>query len=178
MLVSVTGFGSVWRWRLRKAQGHPQRLAETAYYNTTGVDISGRVRQRPKIVGYSRFNGAGGFDPNHPARMINRVFECGDPCVWQGQNKLLFKRQLTTPERPDCFLIVVRPELVGTLKVGSANWRSADSWLIAFSECREQQEGMLLMPAYGWIQTELGRFMVEPATVRPWVARLVLECRE
>ena len=28
MLVTVTGFGSVWRWRLRKAQGHPQRLAE------------------------------------------------------------------------------------------------------------------------------------------------------
>ena len=95
MLVAVTGFGSVWRWRLGKAPGHPQRLAESAYYNTTGVEISGTVRQRPKIVGYARFNGRGGFDPNHPSRMINRVFECAAPCVWQGLNKLLFKRMLT-----------------------------------------------------------------------------------
>src|SRR5271157_3764756 len=176
MLVAVTGFGSVWRWRLRRVAGHTQCLAESAYYNTTGVDISGNVRQRPKIVGYARFNRQGGFDPNHPSRMINRVFECANPCVWQGQNKLLFKRRLTTHERPDCFLVVVRPELTGALKVGSANWRSADSWLLAFSECRDQQEGMLLMPAYGWIQTELGRFVMEPGAGRPWVGRLVLEC--
>jgi hypothetical protein len=147
-----------------------------AYYNTTGVGVSGSVRQRPKIVGYARFNGQGGFDPNHPSRMINRVFECADPCVWQGQNKLLFKRRLATHERPDRFLVVVRPELTGALKVGSANWRSPDSWLIAFSECRNEQEGMLLMPAYGWIQTEFGRFVLEPVTGRPWVGRLALEC--
>jgi len=178
MLVAVTGLGSVWRWRLRKAPGHLQRLSESAYYNTTGVQVSGSVRQRPKIVGYARFNGQGGFDPNHPSRMINRVFECADPCVWQGHNKLLFKRRLTTPERPDYFLVVVHPKLTGALKVGSANWRSADSWLIAFSECREQQEGMLLMPAYGWIRAELGKFVMDPVIGRPWLGRLVLECGE
>ena len=71
--------------------------------------------------------------------------------------------------------MIVRPELTGALKVGSVNWRSADSWLIAFSESRDQQEGMLLMPAYGWIQTDLGRFVLEPVTGRLWVGRLVLE---
>jgi hypothetical protein len=151
-------------------------LAESAYYNTTGVEISGSIRQRPKIVGYVRFNGRGGFDPNHPSRMINRVFECAGPCVWLGQNKLLFKRMLTASQKPDLFLVVVRPELTGVLKVGSANWRSGDSWLIAFSEYRDQQEAMLLMPASGWIQTELGKFVLEPATGRPWVGRLVLAC--
>ena len=70
---------------------------------------------------------------------------------------------LTAPEKPDGFLVVVSPELTGVLKVGSANWRSADSWLIAFSECRDQQEALLLMPAYSWIRTELGRFVLEPA---------------
>ena len=175
MLVAVTGFGSVWRWRLRKSSGHPQCLSESAYYNTTGVRVSGSVRQRPKIVGYARFNGRGGFDPNHPARMINRVFECADPCVWQGQNKLLFKRQLPSHERPDGFLVVARPELTGALKVGNTNWRSADSWLIAFSECRGQQEAMLLMPAYGWIRAELGKFVMEPVMGRPWLGKLVLE---
>jgi hypothetical protein len=176
MLVTVTGFGSVWRWRQRKAASHVQRLSESAYYNTTGVEVSGSVRQRPQIVGYARFNGQGGFDPNHPSRMINRVFECADPCVWMGQNKLLFKRMLTAPEKPDGFLVVVRPELTGVLRVGGVDWRSDDSWLIAFSECRGQQEAMLLMAAHGWIQTELGRFVLEPATGRPWVGRLVLDC--
>ena len=151
MLVTVTGFGSVWLWCLRKAPGHAQCSADSAYYNTTGVNISGSVRQRPKIIGYARFNGRGGFDPNHPSRIINRVFECADPCVWQGQNKLLFRRMLTAPERPDFLLVIVRPGLTGKLKVGSPNWRSADSWLMAFSESGNQQEGMLLMPAYGWI---------------------------
>jgi hypothetical protein len=62
--------------------------------------------------------------------------------------------------------------------VGSDNWRSADSWLLAFSECRDQQEALLLMPAYGWIRTELGRFVLEPATGRPWVGRLLLSSPE
>jgi hypothetical protein len=70
--------------------------------------------------------------------------------------------------------MVVRPEFTGTLKVSSTNWRSDDSWLIAFSECYDQQETMLLMPAYGWIQTELGKLVLEPLTGRPWVGRLVL----
>lgn len=51
--------------------------------------------------------------------------------------------------------------------MGTANWRSANSWLIAFSECREQQEGMLLMPAYGWIQTELGMRSIPSAVLGP-----------
>ena len=176
MLVTVTGFGSVWRWRQRKAVNHTYRLSGAAYFNTTGVDVSGSTRQRPQILGYARFHACGGFDPNHPSRMLNRVFECADPCVWLGQNKLLFKRILAAPDKPDGFLVVVRPELHGFLRVGSANWRSADSWLIAFSECRDQQEAMLLMPAYGWIRSELGRFVLEPVTKRPWLGRLRLAC--
>ena len=176
MLVTVTGFGSVWRWRLRKAANHHQGLSETAYFNTTGVEVSGNIRQRPKILGYARFNARGGFDPNHPSRMINRVFECADPCVWLGQNKLLFKRLLAGPDKPEAFLVVVRPELTGVLKVGTANWRSPDSWLISFSKCRDQQEAMLLMSAHGWIQTDLGRFVLEPLAERPWIGRLVLAC--
>ncbi len=63
----------------------------------------------------------------------------------------------------------------GPLKIGSQNWRSADTWLISFSECRDKQEAMLLMPAHAWIETELGRFVLEPLTQRPWTARLILK---
>jgi hypothetical protein len=91
-----------------------------------------------------------------------------------GDNKLLFKRVLRTPQQPDAFLVVVRPELTGKLTVGGNPWRSSDSWLISFSEGGSQQEAMLLLPLYGWIQSELGKFALEAEAGRPWMARLVL----
>lgn len=174
MLVAVTDFGSVWRRKFPKNQDDPRRFARGAYYNTTGVDIDGTIRQRPKIAGYARFHACGGFDPHRPARMIGRVFECADPCVWQGENKLLFRRLLPQPEKPDAFLIVIRPELNGVLEVGGTDWRSADTWLISFSECGNKQEAMLLVPMYGWIHTKLGRFVLEPEAHQPWMSRFVL----
>ena len=174
VLVAVTDFGSVWRQRFGKNPDDPRRFARGVYYNTTGIDIAGTIRQRPQIVGYARFNGCGGFNPNRLSRMIGRVFACAEPSVWQGQNKLLFKRLLNPPEKPDGFLVVVRSPLVGKLTIGGTNWRSAEPWLISFSECGEQQEAMLLMPAYSWLQTEMGRFVLEPEKRRPWLARPVL----
>ena len=178
MLVAVTGFGRVWRHRFGKDTDDAHRFARAVYYNTTGVVVDGNVRQRPQICGYARFDAVGGFNPNLPFRMINRVFECAEPSVWMGYSKLLFKRMLTTGERPDCFLTVVRPELTGVLTVGNSEWRSSDTWLLSFSECAQQQEAMLLMPAYSWITGQLGRFVLEPSERRPWKAQLVLSCSD
>ena len=175
MLVTITGFGSVWRRRLGRDQGDPQRLARTAYFNTTGVQVNGKIRTRPKIVGHVRFNGVGGFDPNHPLSMINMVFECAEPCVWQGQNKVLFERRLSAPLQPDYYLVVVRAREIGHLDVGSPAWRSEGTLLISFSECRDQQEAMLLMPPGSWLRTAVGRFALRPFVSWPWSARLQLE---
>ena len=172
--MAVTGFGSVWRHRLGKQAHDSGHFAQPAYYNTTGVVVNSNVRQRPRICGYARFDEVSGFNPNFPSKTINRVFECGEPSVWMGYNKLLFKRMLTAGERPDCFFVVVRPELTGVLAVGTAGWRSSDTWLLSFSECAQQQEAMLLMPAYGWVVGQFGRFVLEPSDRRPWRARLVL----
>ena len=174
MLVAVAGFGSLWRRRFDKNRDDPHRFARGVYYNTTGVEIAGTVRQRPKITGYARFHAFGGFDPHHPSRAIGQVFECAEPCVWKGDNKVLFQRVLSAPEKPDRFLVVVRPELNGLLTIGITGWRSANTWLIAFSESGGQQEAMLLMPAGGWIRTSLGHFVLETELRRPWIAQLVL----
>jgi hypothetical protein len=175
MLVTVTGFGSVWRRRLGKDLTGPRPFARAAYYNTTGVQVNGTIRTRPKINGHARFNGAGGFNPNYPSRMINRVFECDEPSVWRSQNKILFKRLLRTPERPDTFLVAVRPGDVGRLDLTQPSWKSDDSLLISFSEWHDQQEAMLLMPPYAWLRSDLGTFFLEPSGIRPWTARLRLE---
>ncbi len=175
MFVTVTGVGRVWRRRFVKDQSDPRRFARAAYFNTTGVPVGGQIRTRPRIVGHVRFNGVGGFDPNHPLGMINSVFECAEPCVWQGQNKVLFKRMLSTPQQPDYFLVVVRSSEVGHLDVGSPSWRSEGTLLISFSECRDKQEAMLLMPAGSWLRTDLGKFVLKPFISWPWSARLQLE---
>jgi hypothetical protein len=172
MLVTITGFGSVWRRRFGKDENDLERFARAAYSNTTGVKVDGYIRRRPKILGHIWFNRIGGFDPNHRLSTINSVFECAEPGLWNGQNRVLFERMLPTPEPPDYFLVVVRAEEVGRLDVGSPAWRSEDTLLISFSECRGQQEAMLLMPPDGWLRTDSGRFVLRPLVSWPWSALL------
>lgn len=174
MLVTITGFGSVWRRRVGKDVNDARRFARAAYFNTTGVPVHGKIRTRPKIVGHVRFNGIGGFNPDYPLRMVNSVFECAEPCVWQDQNKVLFERMLPTPRQPDYFLVVARSSEVGHLDVCSAGWKSEGTPLISFSEFSDQQEVMLLMPAHTWLRSDLGRFVVQPFVSWPWSARLQL----
>lgn len=175
MLITVTGFGSVWRRRFGKNPGGTKRCTRPAYYNTTGVPVNGVVRTRPKITGHARFNGAGGFNPNYPSRMISRVFECAEPCIWNGQNKVLFERVLRIPERPDYFLVSIRPEQVGHLDLTQPAWKSDDILLLSFSEWQDQQETLLLMPAYAWLRSDLGTFFLEPSATRPWTGHLQLK---
>ena len=178
MLVAVTGFGSVWRHRLATQTHEKDHFVQSVYYNTTGVAVNGRVRQRPQICGYARFDMIGAFDPNHLSRMLNRVFECADPSVWMGCNKLLFRRVLSAGKRPDRFLVVARSDMIGQLSVGAQGWRSADTWLLSFSECASQQEAMLLMSVDSWIAGSLGRFVLDFPESRAWVARLALRAQE
>ena len=101
MLVAVTGFGSVWRHRLGK------RDARDRLFCSTGVlQHHGRCCQMATCASGPRFavmhdsmQSAVSIQ-NYPSRMINRVFECAEPSVWMGYNKLLFKRVLTAVSVP------------------------------------------------------------------------------
>ncbi len=164
MLISVLGFGSAW-----------SRRRADAHYNTTGVVVNGKVRNRPLVYGVARFNGLSGFRPECTERMIFKVFECEPRCVWNGHNKVLFKRLLPKPERPDAYLVTLTEEQTGGVDAHSASpWSHADAQMISFSECGERQEVMLVMPPYTWIRAGLGTFFLEPQRGKPWQARLVL----
>jgi hypothetical protein len=106
--------------------------------------------------------------------MIGRVFECAEPTVWMGSNKLLFRRILKGGERPDCFLVVAKSDLVGQLAVGNEDWRSPGAWLLSLSESGGQQEALLLMSIGHWIRTSLGHFFLEPSIAEHLIAHLVL----
>ena len=174
MLISIHSFGSLWRRRFGPDRDGHRRFARAAYYNTTGVPVGDVIRPRTKIAGHARFNGVGGFNPNYPTRMIERVFECAPPCIWNGQHKVLFKRMLPAAERPEYFLVATRPEQIGHLDLTRPGWKSDDTLLISFSEWNDQQETMLLMPAYGWLHSDLGTFFLEPLPHRPWTGQLRL----
>lgn len=175
MRVGIVGFGNVWRWRWAKGSDDPRRFARAVYYNTTGVKVDGKLRTRPSIVGHVRFNGVGGFNPNNPSRLIGRVFECEDPCVWRGQNKVLFKTLLPSGTEPDRYLIVAKATDIGHLRVGEPGWCSDDVWVISLSESRDEQEVMLLMTAGGTIRTSVGTYRLKQDAVAPWRAALDLE---
>jgi len=177
MVVGVTGFGSVWRRRIREDGSDRRRFARASYFNTTGVVVNGKLVRRRKIAGHVRLDAVSGFNPNYPGRAIGKVFECAEPCVWNGQNKVLFRRLLHTAAKPDYFLVALRSAEVGRLDLTVGDWKSDDALLISFSECDTQQEALLLVPVHGFIQTALGVFLLEPPPLVPWIARLRLETR-
>jgi len=174
MLVAVTGFGSVWRQRVESSE----RMRPAVYYNTTGVIGKSGVHQRPQICGYARFDAIGGFNPNHSSKMIGRVFECAEPSVWMGYNKLLFRRLVAGDVCAERFLVVANSELNGHFAVGTEGWKSANTWLLSFSEGGGDQELMLLMGTRSWVSSDLGRFVLRPSELRPCSARLVLTAGE
>ena len=177
MLVSILGFGSIWTRRVAKTAHCPGRFgtSNAAYYNTTGVLVGDKFRNRPCVYGVARFNGNGGFRPDRMHQMMQRVFECEPPCIWNGYNKILFKTPLPSPEKPDAYLVIFTAEQSGgTNRDWAGGWLHHDAHLISFSEWRGQQEVMLVMPAFSWVRGRLGTFFMEPVAQKPWAARLVL----
>ena len=173
MLISVLGFGSIWT---RRGAGPEATLqGDRAYYNTTGVLVDGKVRNRPRLYGVARFNASSGFRPDCGLDARHRVFECEPPCVWEGRNKVLFKARLRHPARPDAYLVAVTADQSGGFdKDEGGAWLHRDARLISFSEWRDQQEVMLVMPPFSWVHARFGTFFLEPDAKKPWRARLVL----
>src|SRR5579863_5487915 len=153
MLISVLSFGSIWTRRLPMEARVQERFdpRELAYYNTTGVQVGGKIRNRPRVYGVARFNGNGGFRPEYWHRMLYKVFDCEPPCTWNGHKKVLFKTLLRRPEKPDAYLVVVRSEQTGGI-IKRGDWLHSETTLISFSECGADQEVMAVMPAYSWVR--------------------------
>ena len=175
MLVTLQGFGRIWERRVTTNPAAPSPSGRVAFYNTTGVVVDGKVRYRWRVGGKIRFNAIGGFTPYNPSRSLNRVFECKDPETTRaGWTQVLFQRLLAGPELPDLYLFVVTARQTGRLDIRSP-WKADAVQVVALSEHADEQEAMLLMPAYSWVRGELGTFYVEPTAKQFWSAELRLE---
>lgn len=174
MLVSVLGFGSIWTRRLRHTDciAQPFSPRNVAYYNTTGVPVGGRIRNRPRIYGIARYNAVSGFRPDQQDRMLGRVFECNPPCVWQGHPKIFLNALRAKPERPDAYLVVLRSAEFGAIAAADP-WLSADGQVISFSQDGPTQEAMVVLPAFSWVRCGKGTLFLEPLAGHPWRASWV-----
>lgn len=175
MLVTVESFGSIWERRCTGAPDDGGLPSRTAYYNTTGVLVKGKLRPRWRIGGKIRFNAVGGFTAENPRRSLRRVFECKEPEIVEGGwTQLLVRRKLGSPECPDFHLIVLTNESVGRIDLQSASWKADCVQIVALSEYDDVQEAMVLMPAYSWVRGDLGTFYAEPLSGRTWSTALRL----
>lgn len=174
MRVAVTGFGSIWtRRHSRDSESTTRCTRDAAFYNTTGVPVGGKIRARSRVYGVARFNGSSGFTPHKPARMLNRVFECAEPCRRSNGNQVLFERLSAEYGDPDFYLVTIREEVTGWIVCDRTTWKADECLLISLSESDLHQEAMLLMPPFSWLRGSNGVFVLTPDARRPSLARLL-----
>jgi hypothetical protein len=168
MLVAVESLGSIWTARgARTDAGGTNSARRGAYYNTSGVLVGDKLRNRSCIYGHVRVDECSGFAD----RLIHRVYESEGVTVRNGRNKL-FLRQLT-PEgtRPDVYLFRIRPTDTGCLDRAGA-WNCDAAQVVSFSEGNGQQEALIVLPPFGWVHGTRGTFCAEPRRDRSWMAAL------
>lgn len=177
MLVAVNEFGRIWTRRFGKSEDNPMRYTRDAvFYNTTGVPVRDKVRARNRVYGVARFNGSAGFSPHSPERALHRVFDCAEPCTWNGGNQVLFRGLQEDGTEPSHYLTIIRDEPTGWVDRQTI-WKSPEAFLISLSESEIHQELMLLMRPFSWIRTAVGVFVLEPDVAQPWRAQLMLDRR-
>ncbi len=169
MLVAVHSFGSLWAHRASRADARGNR--GIAFFNTTGVLIGNTMRHRSCLYGHVRLNGCWGFRPENADKMVNRVFETDELANWNGHRKLFLRAPVAHPVNPARYLVAITSEMVGWIDRRGV-WRSGATEVISFSEANDQQEALLLFPAFGWVHGALGTFCLLPDGDNPPRSRL------
>ena len=171
MLVGIHSFGSLWTRRADRNNTNERR--GVAFFNTTGILIGNTVRNRACLYGHVRLNGCWGFRPENAQRMLSRVFESDGLAMWNDHRKLFLRAPASATASPDRYLVAIPSEMVGWMDRRGA-WRSGATEVISFSEANDQQEALLLMPAFGWVHGARGTFCL--LTERAVLARSSLQC--
>ena len=163
MLISVHSFGSIWSCR--------RRDGKAAFFNTTGVAVGTTLRHRSCTYGHVRINGCTGFEPERARAFLNRALLAEPPCERNGVLKLFVRGIATAGCQPDRYLIAARSQVIGCIDRNAA-WKCADADVISFSDGNDQQEALVLVPAFGWITGSAGTLCVVPKHGRPCQAEL------
>jgi hypothetical protein len=157
LLVTVLKFGSNWWARFGRDPQDPLRFTRhAAYFNSAGVRCNSKMRRHWIVPGLIRFNGVGGFNPQFPSRSVGATFECTDPVIARGDNRLLFGKKAPHSAVPDFYLIALSGDEYGRFNFSDLTWKSHTVLPIAVSNLRQKQEALLLMKPGDWVRTNLG----------------------
>jgi len=166
MYVRIVSFGTNW-WAMNSHDtSDPYCFRRTAAWFNAAALMSGRRLHHSAIFpGQIRFNSKSGFDPEFPLRAVGKTFLCSEPRQFAGKMHLLFERR-STEIAPDVYLVTLKSAEHGAIQFSKPSWKSAGVRPISISLRGEKYEAMLLFGSGDWVESDLGRWLIDQSGCR------------
>jgi hypothetical protein len=136
-----------------------------AYFNAAALMSGRRLHHSVIFPGQVRFNAKSGLDPEFPLRAVGKTFLCSEPHHFAGKIHLLVERRATA-ETPDAYLVTLRSAEHGSIRFAKPGWKSAGVRSISISLRGQNYEAMLLLGDGDWVESDIGRWQVDPVRCR------------
>jgi hypothetical protein len=136
-----------------------------AWFNAAALMSGGRLHHSAIFPGQVRFNSKSGFDPEFPLRAVGKTFLCSEPRQFAGKLHLLFERR-SIEMAPDVYLVTLKSAEHGAIQFAKPGWKSAGVRPISISLRGERYEAMLLFGSEDWVESDLGRWLVDQSGCR------------
>jgi len=166
MRVRVVSFGANW-WAMHSRDTNDPFCfrRRAAWFNAAALKSGRRLRHCAIFPGQVRFNSKSGFDAEFPLRAIGKTFLCSEPRQFAGKTHLLFERR-STDVAPDAYLVTLTFAEHGAIQFAEPGWKSAGVRPISISLRGEKYEAMLLFGSGDWVESDLGRWVVDQSGCR------------
>lgn len=166
MYVRIISFGTNW-WAMRSSNVSDPLCfnRRAAYFNAAALLCGRRLRHSAVYPGQIRFNATSGFDPEFPKRAVGKTFLCSVPRSLEGRSHMLFVRS-ASKAAPEAYLATLNLSDHGSIQFDEPGWRSSGVRPVSISLRAPRYEAMLLMGEQDWVETDSGRWQVDPSTCR------------
>jgi hypothetical protein len=166
MYIRIVSFGTNW-WAMRSRDTSDPFCfrRRAAYFNAAALMSGRRLHHSAIFPGQVRFNAKSGFDPEFPLRAVGKTFLCSEPHQFAGKIHLLFEHGVRA-KSPDAYLVTLRSAEHGSIRFAKPGWKSAGVRPISISLRDQSYEAMLLLEGGDWIESDIGRWQVDPVRCR------------
>jgi len=161
--VRIINFGTNW-WSMHSSDTSDPFccVRRAAHFNAAALKSGRRLHHSAIFPGQVRFNAKSGFNPEFRLRAIGMTFFSPGPKQIDGRVHLLLERK-AGKVAPDTYLVTLNSADHGSIRFKEEGWRSSGVQPISISMRRQRYEAMLLVGPEDWIQSELGRWRIDPA---------------
>jgi len=166
MYVRMVSFGTNW-WAARSEDTDDPLCfsRRAAYFNAAALMSGRRLRHSAIFPGQIRFNAKSGFNPEFALRAIGKTFLCSDLREFDRKMHLLIQRP-ALGMKPDAYLATLNRADHGAIRFHIPGWKSNGVRPISISMRGPRYEAMFLFGLEDWVESDLGRWRVEPSLCR------------